>query len=381
MKRETILLHNGNEIDEQTGALSIPIYNTSTFHQKDFEKAQEWEYTRSGNPTRQALENTLAAIENGTHGFAFASGMAAISSAILALFRPGDHIIATKDIYGGAWRFFSKFINEFGVEITFADFTDISAVEKLIKPNTKAVYIESPTNPLLRIVDIEQTAALAKKHKLISLIDNTFMTPYLMRPLDLGIDVSIHSATKFLGGHSDLIAGAVITKSEELARKIKFTQNALGTILGPNDSWLLMRGIKTLGARMDVEGKSALAIAEWLTKQPWVSEVFYPGLPGHPGHETVKRQARGFGSVLSFKTDSFETARTILKNTKIWAIAVSLGGVDSIMSYPVTMSHASIPEDIRNELGITNTLIRLSVGLEHPDDLISDIKQAAEKAL
>jgi cysteine-S-conjugate beta-lyase len=381
MKHETKLLHNGNEIDEQTGALSIPIYNTSTFHQKDFEKAQEWEYTRSGNPTRQALENTLAAIENGTHGFAFASGMAAISSTIFALFRPGDHIIATKDIYGGAWRFLSKFINEFGVEITFTDFTDFPSVEKLVKTNTKGVYIESPTNPLLRIIDIEQTAAFAKKHKLISLIDNTFMTPYLMRPLDMGIDVSIHSATKFLGGHSDLIAGAVITKAEELAHRIKFTQNSLGTILGPNDSWLLMRGIKTLGARMDAEGKSALVIAEWLSKQPWVSEVFYPGLAGHPGHEIIKRQAQGFGSVLSFKTDSFETARTILKNTKIWAVAVSLGGVDSIMSYPVTMSHASISAEIRNELGITDTLIRLSVGLEHPDDLISDIEQAAKKAL
>jgi cystathionine beta-lyase/cystathionine gamma-synthase len=381
MKKETILLHNGNEIDRETGALSIPIYNTSTFHQKDFEKAQEWEYSRSGNPTRNALENTLAAIENGSHGYAFSSGMAAISSTVLALFRPGDHLVATKDIYGGAWRFFSKFIGDFGVEISFADFTDIESAEKLIKPNTKAIYIESPTNPLMKIIDIARCAKLAKNHGLISIIDNTFMTPFLCRPLDLGIDVSIHSATKFLGGHSDLIAGAVMTKSDELARKIGFTQNALGAVLGPNDSWLLMRGIKTLGARMTAEGESSGKIASWLKDQPWVSEVLYPGLPGHPGYDINRTQSDGPGSVLSFKTDRFETAKRILKNTKVWSIAVSLGGVDSIMSYPVTMSHASIPAETRKELGISDTLIRLSVGLEHADDLIEDIAQAAGGSL
>jgi len=373
MKYDTLILHNGNETDETTGALSIPIYNTSTFAQKDVDTRQEYDYTRSGNPTRAALEKTLAVLENGTRGFAFASGMAAISGSILALFRPGDHLLVTKDIYGGAHRFFSRFINEFGIEITFIDFTDLDAVQNAIRPNTKGVYIESPTNPLMKIIDVAGVAALAKKHNLISLIDNTFMSPYLMRPLDLGIDVSIHSGTKFLAGHSDLICGAVIVKNPELANKIFFVQNGLGAVLGPNDSWLLMRGIKTLGARMKLQEQSAHKIAQWLTTQKWVTKVLYPGLANYPGRKILEEQADGFGAVISFRTDTVERAKALLKNAKLWAVAVSLGGVDSIMSYPCKMSHAAVPQNIREELGITDTLIRLSVGLEDTDDLIADL--------
>jgi cysteine-S-conjugate beta-lyase len=376
MKYETKILHNGNEIDHETGALSIPIYNTSTFHQADYETRQKFDYSRSGNPTRAALENVLAALENCQHGFAFASGMAAISASVMALFRPGDHLVVTKDIYGGAYRFFTQFAVEFGIEITFADFTNLAEVAGAITPNTKALYIESPTNPLMKIVDIEAVAVLAKKHSLLSLIDNTFMSPYLMRPLDLGIDVSIHSATKFLGGHSDLIAGAVMVKDALLAKKIYFVQNTCGAVLGPNDSWLLMRGIKTLAARMKQQEANAQKIAEWLTKQSFAAAVYYPGLKEHPGHEILARQADGFGAVLSFRAQDNDTAKKILMNVKIWATAVSLGGIDSIISYPCKMSHAAIPEPVRNELGITPDLIRLSVGLEDAGDLIEDIARA-----
>jgi cysteine-S-conjugate beta-lyase len=376
MKYDTLILHNGNEIDEATGALSIPIYNASTYFQTDVDKRQAYDYSRSGNPTRAALERTLAALEHGTHGYAFASGMAAISAAVLALFRPGDHIIVTKDIYGGAYRFFSHFINEFNVEITFTDCTDLSSLGALVKPNTKGIYIESPTNPLMKVIDVKGIAAFAKKHSLLSLIDNTFMTPYLMRPLDLGIDVIIHSATKFLGGHSDVIAGTVIVKDEALAKKVYFVQNSLGAVLGPNDSWLLMRGIKTLGARMKLQEQSAIKIAVWLSQQPWVKNVYYPGLATHAGHEILAEQADGFGSVVSFRADDADRVKRMLKNVHLWAVAVSLGGVDSIMSYPCRMSHAAVPAAEREALGITEELVRLSVGLEDADDLIEDINAA-----
>jgi cystathionine beta-lyase/cystathionine gamma-synthase len=381
MKYETLILHNGNETDEETGALSIPIYNTSTFHQKDPSVRQAFDYSRSGNPTRSALEKTAAALESGTHGFAYASGMAAISSTILALFRPGDHLIVTKDIYGGAYRFFSQFASEFGIEITFTDLTDLtdlSSAENLVKPNTKGIYIESPTNPLMKIIDVAGTAAFAKKHGIISLIDNTFMSPALMRPLDMGIDVTIHSATKFLSGHSDLIAGVTVVKDDALAEKIYFVQNCLGAVLGPNDAWLLMRGIKTLAARMKLQSEAAAVIAQKLTSQPWVRAVYYPGLAAHPGHEIIAAQASGFGAVLSFRTDTAERAKQILSNVRLWAVAVSLGGVESILSYPCMMSHASIPKKERDELGITEDLIRLSVGLEDAGDLFEDIAASAQ---
>ena len=378
MKYDTLILHNGNEIDETTGALSIPVYNASTFHQKDPSVRQAYDYSRSGNPTRAAAEKTVAALESGTHGFAFASGMAAISSTIMALFRPGDHLIVTRDIYGGAYRFFTTFAREFGIEISFADLTNLASAESLVKPNTKGIYIESPTNPLLKIIDVEGTAAFAKKHHLISLIDNTFMSPVLMRPLELGIDVSIHSATKFLGGHSDLIAGVTVVKDDALAKKIYAAQNTLGAVLAPNDSWLLLRGIKTIGARMAAQNRGADTVARRLQEIPWVSDVFYPGLETHPGHDVLARQSSGFGAVLSFRTDTEERAKRIMAKVKLWTVAVSLGGVESILSYPCVMSHGSVPKKERDELGITETLLRLSVGLEDAEDLFEDIKQAGE---
>jgi cystathionine beta-lyase/cystathionine gamma-synthase len=320
------------------------------------------------------LEKTLAALENGANAFAFASGMAAISSA-LSILEQGDHIVATEDIYGGSYRILTRFFSKFGIKTTFVDMTRLENIEKAIRPNTKALFLETPSNPLLKITDIVGAAQIAKQHHLLTMIDNTFMSPYFQRPLDLGADLVIHSATKFLGGHSDVIGGAVITKSKELAAKIYFVQNGFGAILGPQDSWLLLRGIKTLRARMELQQQSALEIALWLKGQPWVTGVYCPGLPEHPGYDIHKSQASGFGAVLSFKTDTKERARRIMEKVKLWTVAVSLGGVESILSYPVKMSHAAIPATERERLGITDNLIRLSVGLEEPEDLIDDLKQ------
>jgi cysteine-S-conjugate beta-lyase len=373
MKYGTLILHNGNELDPHTGALSIPIYQTSTFHQYDIENPGQFEYSRSGNPTRDALEKTLAALENGTKAYAFASGMAATSSA-LAILEQGDHVVATEDIYGGSFRILTRFFKKFGIDVTFVDMTNLENIEKAIRPNTKVLFLETPSNPLLKVTDIRSIVSIAKKFGLTTMLDNTFMSPYFQRPLDLGVDIVIHSATKFLGGHSDVIGGAVITNSETLAARIYFVQNGFGAILGPQDSWLLLRGIKTLRARMEIQQESALIIAKWLQKQSWVTEVFYPGLPEHPGYEIQSAQATGFGAVLSFKTDTVDQALKIMKKVKIWSVAVSLGGVESILSYPVKMSHASIPVKERERLGITENLIRLSVGLEEPEDLMADLE-------
>lgn len=374
MRYGTFILHNGHELDPYTGALSIPIYQTSTFHQPDIEQPGHFEYSRSGNPTREALEATLAALERGTKAYAFASGMAATSSA-LSLLEQGDHVVAAEDIYGGSFRILTRFFQKFGVQTTFVDMSDLENVAKAIRPNTKVLFLETPSNPLLKITDIHGAVNLAKKHGLITMLDNTFMSPYFQRPLELGVDIVIHSATKFLGGHSDVVGGAVITNSAELAAKIYFVQNGFGAILGPQDSWLLMRGIKTLRARMELQQQSALQIAQWLQQQSWVTAVYYPGLPEHPGYEIHKTQASGFGAVLSFKTDSAARAIRMMQQVKCWSVAVSLGGVESILSYPVRMSHASIPVKERERLGITENLIRLSVGLEEPEDLIEDLNR------
>ncbi|HHZ20108.1 MAG TPA: aminotransferase class I/II-fold pyridoxal phosphate-dependent enzyme [Firmicutes bacterium] len=373
MKYATKILHNGNERDPHTGALSIPIYQVSTFHQDDIEHPGRYDYSRSNNPTREALENTLAALEGGTRGFAFASGMAAVSSA-LALFSHGDHIIATEDIYGGSYRILTKFFNKFGLEVTFVDMTDLNQVEKAIRKNTKALFLESPSNPLLKITDIAGAVELAKRYNLLTLIDNTFMSPYFQRPLELGVDLVIHSATKFLGGHSDVIGGAVVVGSEALATKIYFVQNSFGAVQGPQDAWLVLRGIKTLRARMELQQQSAMAIARWLQGEDWVEKVYYPGLPEHPGHELIKVQASGFGAVVSFKTDTPERALRIMRNVRLWSVAVSLGGVESILSYPARMSHAALPKAERERLGLTDNFIRLSVGLEDAEDLMADLE-------
>ncbi len=378
MKYGTKILHNGNEIDPHTGALSIPIYQASTFHQDDINNPGKYDYARSGNPTREALENTIAALEGGRHGYAFASGIAAVSS-VLSIFRPGDHIIASEDIYGGTHRILSQFFLEMGIDVSFINAQDLDAIEGAIKDNTKAIFLESPSNPLLKITDLKAAAKIAKEHNLVSIIDNTFMSPYLQRPLELGIDISIHSATKFLGGHSDVIGGLVVTDREDLAKKIYFVQNGYGSILGPQDCWLLLRGIKTLRARMEIQQESATEIANWLQEQPWVENVYYPGLKKHGGYDTHSDQSLGPGAVLSFTTTTEEIAKKIMKNVEVWSVAVSLGGVESILSYPVKMSHAAMPESERSRLGISNKLIRLSVGLEESEDLKDDLQKGIDK--
>jgi cystathionine beta-lyase/cystathionine gamma-synthase len=378
MKEKTKILHAAAARDKVTGALSVPVYHASTYHQADIDGDIEWDYGRSGNPTRHELEKLLAALENGVAGFAFGSGMAAISSAITAVVKSGDHIVAAQDIYGGSYRFLTKYISRFNVSHSFVDATDIKNIENAIQSNTTVILIETPSNPLLKVTDIEAVARLARQRGIITIIDNTFMSPYLQRPLDLGVDISVHSATKFLGGHSDLIAGAVITKSEDHGRAVKFVQNSCGAVLSPNDSWLLIRGIKTLSARMDAQCRSADTLARWLQKQSWVQNVYYPGLETHPGHLIVKNQAEGFGAVVTVKSDTVERAVRIMRNVKIWNVAVSLGGVESILSYPKKMSHAAIPQSERDLLGITDNLIRLSVGLEDIDDLIGDLEEAGK---
>lgn len=377
MKYDTSILHRGADRDPYTGGLSIPIYNASTYHQKDVTGKQEFEYGRSGNPTRKALEETLAALEHGSNGYAFASGMAAITTALLAFLKAGDHLIAPRDIYGGTYRLLTKLLVNFNIAHTFVDGTDLHAVEGAILPNSKVLFLESPSNPLLRVTDIKASVALAKKHGLLTMIDNTFLSPYFLRPLDLGVDISIHSATKFLGGHSDLIAGAVMTRTPELGASIYSIQNMCGSMLGLQDSWLLLRGIKTLSARMNAQQNSAQRVAEWLRKQSWVTDVYYPGLPSHPGYQIIKEQASGFGAVISCTVDTTERALRIMRNAKLWTVAVSLGGVESIMSYPCRMSHAAIPLPEREALGITDRLIRLSVGLEDAQDLIEDLAKSA----
>jgi len=374
MKYGTLILHNNNEIDPATGALSIPIYQASTFRQMDIEHPGPYIYSRSDNPTREAVEKTLAALENGTKGFAFASGMAAISSA-LSILQQGDHIIATEDIYGGSYRILTQFFTNFGITTTFVDMTEPENVIRAIRPNTKVLFMETPSNPLLKITDIARIGAIARQNGFITMIDNTFMSPYFQRPLDLGVDIVIHSVTKFLGGHSDVIGGAVVVKSAELAARVGFVQTGFGAVLGPQDCWLLHRGIKTLRARMELQQQSAQVIAEWLQKQPWVNRVYYPGLSEHPGYEINRTQATGSGAVLSFVTDTAERALALMKKVKLWSVAVSLGGVESILSYPARMSHAAIPAKERERLGITDNLIRLSVGLEEPEDLMEDLNK------
>ncbi|MBI4979600.1 MAG: PLP-dependent transferase [Spirochaetes bacterium] len=378
MHYETKILHEGGDKDPYTGALSIPIYPASTYHQKNVDVRQEFDYSRSGNPTRAALERTLAVLENGSHGYAFSSGVAAITAAITAVCSAGDHIVATRDCYGGTYRLLTKYLSRLGITHTFVDTTDIAATEHAITSATKVLFLESPSNPLLRIIDFTAMTALAKKHSLITMLDNTFLSPYLFRPLDIGVDVSIHSATKFLGGHSDLIAGAVVTKNGEIAAQIYAVQNGTGNMLSPENSWLLLRGIKTLRARMEMQCAGAMELATWLSKQSWVTKVYYPGLADHPGHETIRREAKGFGAVVSFTADTIERTRAILQHVRIWTVAVSLGGVESILSYPAKMSHAAMPKDERDALGISDTLIRLSIGLEHTEDLIDDLKSSAE---
>lgn len=378
MKFETLLLHNGNEIDSTTGASSIPLYQASTYHQFSLEHPGKFDYARSGNPTREALENTIAQLEGGCRGFAFASGMAAISTVFL-LFSHGDHLIVSQDVYGGTYRLLSQVLTRIGIEVTFVDSTNILEIQQAIRPQTKGIYIETPSNPLLKVSDLRSIVTIAQQHQLLTMVDNTFLTPYYQRPLTLGIDIVIHSASKFISGHSDVIAGLVVAKDEEIAAQIGFLQNALGSILGVQDAWLVLRGLKTLQARMERSTQSAERIAYWLERHPAVKKVYYTGLPSHDGYHLQSRQATGHGAVLSFDVGSGEKARQVLDRVRLPIVAVSLGAVESILSYPAMMSHAAVPPNVRSQHGITDGLLRLSVGLENVDDLIHDLTQAFEK--
>jgi cystathionine beta-lyase len=383
MKLATLLIHNGHETDDATGALGTPVYQTSTFDRgPDFRPNApppagrlQYDYTRSGNPTRKALEDSVALLEGGSNGYAFSSGVAAIAS-VLGIFSAGDHIIAAEDIYGGSYRLLNTYFKRWGLEHTALGALNPETVRAAIRPSTKALFIETPSNPLLKITDLKASCATARDAHLITIVDNTFMTPVLQRPLEFGADVVVHSATKFLGGHSDVLAGIAVTKTEELGRRVHAVQNSFGAVLGPWDCFLVARGLKTLKVRVEAQQATASRLADFLSRHRNVEVVYYPGLPGHPGGELHAEQASGPGAVLSFKTRTTDQARAFLGRTKLAAPAVSLGGVETIASYPVQMSHASIPAAERDRLGISPSLIRISAGLEDVDDLIRDFDAA-----
>ncbi|URJ61766.1 MULTISPECIES: aminotransferase class I/II-fold pyridoxal phosphate-dependent enzyme [Paenibacillus] len=374
-KFATKLLHFGSEIDSVTGASSVPIYQASTFHHHDIFNPPQHDYSRSGNPTRQALEDYIALLEGGACGFAFASGMAAISTTFMLL-SAGDHVIVSEDVYGGTYRLLTSILKRMNIETTFVDMTDLNLVKEALQENTRAVYMETPSNPTLKITDVAGITSWAQDNGLLTLLDNTFMTPYYQRPIEQGVDIVLHSATKFLGGHSDVLAGLAVARTEWLGRQIKQLQNGLGTVLAPQESWLLMRGMKTLEARMAHSEKSAAKLANWLNERNDIEAVYYPGLENHPGREVHERQSSGYGAVISFDVGSGERAKEVLSRVRIPIVAVSLGAVESILSYPAMMSHAAMPHSVRLERGITDGLLRFSVGLEDIDDLINDLDEA-----
>ncbi|RZT22249.1 bifunctional cystathionine gamma-lyase/homocysteine desulfhydrase [Fictibacillus sp. BK138] len=375
MKRKTQLIHGGIPSDKNTGAVVYPIYQVSTYKQDDVGVHKGFEYSRTGNPTRHALEELIKDLEGGKRGFAFGSGMAAIT-AVMMLFDSGDHVILTDDVYGGTYRVMSKVLNRLGIESTFVDTTDINQIESALKPNTKALYVETPTNPLLKVTDIEAAAKWAKSKNLLFMVDNTFNTPYWQNPIELGADIVLHSATKYIGGHSDVVAGLVVVNDDKLGEDLHFVQNSTGGVLGPQDSWLLIRGIKTLGLRMEAHESNTKKIVEFLKEHPSVEKIYYPGLEDHPQHDIAKKQSGGFGGMVSFDVGSEKNADALLKKVKYFTLAESLGAVESLISVPARMTHASIPADRRAELGITDGLVRISVGIEDAEDLIEDLKNA-----
>lgn len=375
MGKGTNLIHSSSSIDQATGAVSVPIYQSVIFAQKDAYTPGRWEYTRSGNPTRAALETTIAELEGGRFGFAFGSGMAAISASLL-LFSAGDHVLVSRDVYGGTFRLANRLLPRFGFEIDFIDTTDVDKIKAALRPNTRAIFLETPSNPLMKITDFRAVAALAREFNLVTLTDNTFMTPYLQRPLATGIDIVIHSATKYLGGHSDCLAGLVVTNQEDLAKEIRFLQNCLGGVLGPQDCWLILRGLKTLKVRLEEQQKTAGQLAQWLLTQPEILEVYYPGLTDFIGRDLHFSQADGPGAMLSFRMKNDEQAREFINHLRLPVIASSLGAVESIVSLPAIMSHDALTEAMRQELNLDKSLVRLSVGLEDFEDLQADIAQA-----
>lgn len=376
---ESAFIQGGIYGDKTTGAVNVPIYQTSTYEQSGLGENTGWEYSRTGNPTRAAVEALIAELEGGTHGFAFASGMAAIA-AVLNLFKSGDRVVISSNVYGGTFRILDKIFKNFKLEYTIVDTTNLDNLESALSPDVKAILIESPANPLLTVTDLAGASALSKKHGILTIVDNTFMTPYLQRPLELGADIVVHSATKYLGGHSDLIAGLVVVKDERLAERLAFIQNATGGVLAPFDSFLLIRGIKTLAVRLARHVQNAETIAARLKENRAVKKVYYPGLPDAQGYEINKRQAKNGGAVISFELKENYDIKKFFKSLHLIALAESLGGIESLVCHPATMTHASIPYEIRQKVGITDGLIRLSVGIEHIDDLLSDLEQAIKES-
>jgi cystathionine beta-lyase len=379
MKESTLAIHGGIDGDETTGAVNVPIYQTSTYRQRALGETTGWEYSRTGNPTRAALEKLVADLEGGSHGFAFGSGMAAIA-AVLSLFRSGDRILLSKNVYGGTFRILDKVFNSFGLTYSLEDTDDIAALEKAVTPDVKALLVETPANPLLAVTNLKAVAALAKRHGLLLVVDNTFMTPYLQKPLVLGADIVVHSATKYLGGHSDLVAGLVVTNRADIAERLGFIQNATGGVLGPFDSFLLIRGIKTLAVRMDRHVANAETLARRLQAHPDVSHVWYPSLDGFPGRDIQLSQAKNGGAMISFELAAGRDHRRFFSALKLVTLAESLGGVESLVCHPASMTHASIPKETREKIGITDRLIRLSVGIEDVDDIWVDIQRAITEA-
>lgn len=374
----TKAIHTGQAPDTATGATITPIYQTSTFTQEKIGVTKGYDYSRSDNPTREVLEKAIAALENGAYGLAFASGLAA-ETAILSILKPNDNIVAADDLYGGTYRLFTKVIANQGITTSFADGTNPAAIESLITKNTKLIWVETPTNPLLRLSDIQAISKVAKDRGILLVVDNTFATPYFQKPLDLGADIVVHSTTKYINGHSDVVGGAVITNNEELFQQIKFYQNAAGNILGPFDSWLTLRGLKTLAVRMERHEKNAQKIAEFLVTNPNVITVNYPGLDSHPQHELAKKQMAGYGGMISFEIQGgIPEVNKFVENLKLFSLAESLGGVESLVSHPAQMTHASIPAYQRKNIGINDNLIRLSIGIEDVEDLIADLKYALD---
>ncbi len=373
----TRAIHAGQQHDPTTGAVMVPIYATSTYAQESPGVHKGFEYSRSQNPTRMAFERCIADLESGTHGFAFASGLAAIAT-ILELLDSGAHIIATDDIYGGSFRLFDQVRRRSaGLHFDLVDMSDLAAIEAAIRANTRMIWIETPTNPLLRLADLAGIAALAKKHQLITVADNTFASPYTQRPLESGIDIVMHSTTKYLNGHSDIIGGCVVVNADELGEKLKFLQNAIGSIAGPFDSFLALRGLKTLAVRMERHCSNALAIARRLEKNSKVARVIYPGLESHPQHKLAKKQMSAFGGIVTFVVKGdLSTTRRVLERTRLFTLAESLGGVESLIEHPAIMTHASIPAHKRDAIGISDALVRLSVGIEDADDLLADLDMA-----
>jgi len=381
MKFGTKAIHAGQHPDPTTGAIMTPIYQTSTYVQAAPGEHKGYAYARGKNPTRVALEECLAALENAKYGLCFSSGMGA-ADAIIKLLNPGDEVIATDDLYGGSYRMFTKVFAKYGIQFKFVDMHDVAGIKAMISSSTKMIWVETPTNPMMKIIDIEAMVNIAKEYNLISVIDNTFASPYLQNPLDLGADIVMHSATKYLGGHSDVVMGAICTSHDALYEQLAFIANSCGATPGPQDSFLVMRGLKTLHVRMDRHCSNGKAVAQFLKNHPKVGKVYWPGFEDHPNHEVAKKQMKDFGGMISFslKNDSFQSASALASSMKVFSLAESLGGVESLIGHPASMTHASIPKEERIKTGITDSLLRLSVGIEDEEDLIQDLAQALEKA-